>query len=460
MVGSGYSSAIGWLQRNLFIGLIILLTVYLYAGWSKPIWIDEYNSFALASLTFREMWITLWQSTGSGINWGQTGVYYVVDWFLLKWFGANAFALRLPSILSAGIMMISAVIFLRLNRAKIMWQIVLVLGVAGQTTLMSYTGEARAYMPMAASTVAMLTYLWTEPRFRRQWIVRGIGVFGFILGAMSHPYWLPYAVVLVMFTVLFSGNSGIAYHEMRLRLQNLPILLLGLGVGTYLIVGGLTWMKGRGTHKAPPLEYMGSWEGFVRTLGSVHMEFLQPSVVGAFDASIGVMNSLITVLPAVFAIAALGLFTIFHSSWRPLLLPPIALVVLAVASSAAISLVSFLSNYWILQRQWLGGLALVVVGVVWGFSNLWNLSANPRVLSAKAASVVVAVAVILSGALALVMQVGLVRENQDAWAPFVNEGRSKEALVESGVSPELLANVNIARGGPVWREHAAFYKNE
>lgn len=118
--------------------LLITTVVVLYGGWSKPIWIDEYNLFAMGSLTFPEMISVLWESTGSGLNWGQTGAYYVADWFLLNIFGANEWALRAPSILSAAILLAAAVSFMRLNAANRVWQLRTILAFAGQSTLFYY----------------------------------------------------------------------------------------------------------------------------------------------------------------------------------------------------------------------------------------------------------------------------------------------------------------------------------
>ena len=88
--------------------LLISTVLVLCGGWSKPIWIDEFNLFAMGSLTFPEIIAVLLESTESGFTWGQTGAYYIADLFLLNIFGANEWALRAPSILSAAILLASA----------------------------------------------------------------------------------------------------------------------------------------------------------------------------------------------------------------------------------------------------------------------------------------------------------------------------------------------------------------
>jgi hypothetical protein len=74
--------------------------IALYMSLGRPIWIDEFLHFAVAAIpSSAPAWQTITRSI-TGVNHGQTGVYMMLDYWLLSAFGANAVVLRLPSILS------------------------------------------------------------------------------------------------------------------------------------------------------------------------------------------------------------------------------------------------------------------------------------------------------------------------------------------------------------------------
>jgi hypothetical protein len=115
--------------------LITLLSsavVVLYASIGRPIWLDEFLYFAFGGFrTTGSAWHAIRHSI-AGINFGQTGIYMLLDYWLLKIFGANSFALRLPSILSAGLMFWGGLTFCQRRKFRAVWQLVLIACYLGQ----------------------------------------------------------------------------------------------------------------------------------------------------------------------------------------------------------------------------------------------------------------------------------------------------------------------------------------
>ncbi len=150
------------------VGLVVLAVfiTIINSGFSKPLWIDEYLHFAMGSLTFTEAIQVIAETTGDGVNWGQTGTYLFLDYLLGNLFGANLWALRAPSIISGFILLLAAVYFMRARGLSRPWQLIALLILGSQWTLMYYVGEARPYLPMAASAVAVLAYYSVDVRRR------------------------------------------------------------------------------------------------------------------------------------------------------------------------------------------------------------------------------------------------------------------------------------------------------
>ena len=99
---------------NVIIFFYAITVVILYCALDKPIWYDELVHYCLGGFSSVDSaWHAL-KPTLKDMNHGQTGFYLMLDYFLLKLFGASSFALRLPSILSALWLLASAIIIMSL----------------------------------------------------------------------------------------------------------------------------------------------------------------------------------------------------------------------------------------------------------------------------------------------------------------------------------------------------------
>src|SRR5271166_6006371 len=215
-------------SRCRLLGLLSCALIVAFASIGRPLWIDEFGHFAFGGFPSTvSAWHAIRHSIGS-INFGQTGIYMLLDYWLLKGFGANALALRLPSILSAGLMLWGGLEFLQKRRYQAIWQFSLIVCYLGQATLMYYAGEARPYMPLAGASAGAFTYYILIPEERRSWSVLTLGWLSILWGAAIHPYFAFYWLSLCTF------GYFIAVYERRTKLSwkaailhvNIPLSLL------------------------------------------------------------------------------------------------------------------------------------------------------------------------------------------------------------------------------------------
>ena len=105
------------------LAIVCVLAVALSSGAARPIWIDEFLHFALAGLSSTEDAWEVVRATILNINHGQTGIYMLLDYWLLSWFGASSWALRALSLLSGLLLFASAAAVLRFRGFALGWQL-------------------------------------------------------------------------------------------------------------------------------------------------------------------------------------------------------------------------------------------------------------------------------------------------------------------------------------------------
>ena len=120
----------------------------------------------------------------------------MADFWLLKLFGPDAFALRLPSLLSAAWLLMSTTTLFAVRGFGNLWKLMAVLAILAQGSLMNYAAEARPYMPLAAAVIGTLAFYLAAPEERRGWIFIA-GVISIGLGVLMHPYFPGYWAVVI-----------------------------------------------------------------------------------------------------------------------------------------------------------------------------------------------------------------------------------------------------------------------
>ncbi len=422
--------------RKAILVILGVLVVGMNSGFSKPIWIDEYLHFAFGALTLGETLAVIRETTGSGVNWGQTGTYFLVSHFTGSFLGPSLWALRLPSILSGLVLLAAGAWFMRCRGFGIRWQVFAVVTLASQSTLMYFVGEARPYLPMAASVTAALAFLATPAALRGQRLARALGWSGIVLGSILHPYWLPFVVAVAVFALWVRAAEDVG-HRIEVR-EFLCLPLLVPAVVLYLVMARLTWANGTVTAVVAPLQFMGTFENVARSIASTHL------------------SALVSMSPLLAVLAFIALFGLALGP-RSRLRLPVAMMVMGLTSSAALAALSYARSYWILQRQWVGGIALVGLGLAWVAAELWS-GEDPRFRGPQRALALVLVAVVGFGFAEEVRhRADAVQGHREVMADFqINGETTREALA---VDRDFVraANINSVAGGSIWREHAGYY---
>jgi hypothetical protein len=432
-----------------FVGLLGLV---LYSAYRHPIWIDEFLHYALGALPgSREAWGVI-RETVLSFNFNQTGVYMMADFWLLKLFGASAFALRLPSMLSAVWLLVSVSKLCDARGFKCVWKLVAILAILAQAPLMNYAAEARPYMPLAAAVVGSLSFYLT-PLDRRTAHIFVAGIVSIELGSLMHPYFPGYWVAVIAIGFLT------AWLERRCKLCLYDVLsfcdirLVVMGMTTYGIVGVLTWMRGAPTLSFDPFQWIHRDVLVSTFINNSHLSFIFDFGIGRGHPFFGFrllllygMVALVLVLPF--------LPKRLQIQWIALV-PPLLLALGSLLISATLSWISYEHHYWILDRQWIASVALMPLAFVWYAAELEGLV--ERLHPGAGISVVAACLLMFCVPLAKAVPAKLAEFRGDARLS-VRENLGPDAAIPTDNDHWVaLANANLAEGGQVWPIFAKFY---
>jgi hypothetical protein len=365
------SPSYGIFFQTLIICVLCVITTVLYGSWGRPIWIDEFLHFAVGSFdSTSSAWSAIAGST-SNVNHGQTGIYMLINFWLLKLWGASEVALRLPSLLSAFLLCFFASFALRLRGYGLAWQALAIFIMLCQSYLMYYTGEARPYMPLASATIGTLCYAIAPLAMRKNISIRLVGIFSIIWGVLMHPYFALYWAVLFLFGFWLVWFSG----EFRFTLSNffkfLNVRLCLIGSFIYFLLASQTWLTGSPAFDRNPFEY-------------IPQSKLYELLVWHHTTFMGFPNRGEKLL---WFCALAPMFYVFLPKKSKTLInptvPPMVLILLAMALTGIISSASYYQHYWILTRQWVGSIAIIAVAFVWLCASAVQLIADllPKRLS-------------------------------------------------------------------------------
>jgi len=311
------------------LGIVVLA---LYSSWGRPLWLDEYLHFVFGGFaSWGEAWAAV-QSSTTNINHGQTGFYIMLDYGLLQVFGANLFALRLPSLISGALLLYSVALFLRRKNLGAVAIAAGFLLLAAQPNLMYFIGEARPYMPMAASAMAALAYFSSSAEQRATTPMRLFIWATMLWGALMMPYYQVYLpVIAVVCFVIARERWGVRTFS---HFINVPLQITSAVIG--VVIGALTWLRGSPSFQRDPWLII---RPLVDSLSPLH--YLAGLVV-----------------------LALFVFTVWRG--RANVTGPVFLFVVMGLLAALFAALSLVQNYWILPRQFIASQAIMTVAIVWG----------------------------------------------------------------------------------------------
>lgn len=420
-------------------------------------WIDEFLHFAFGGLPNLSTALSVISTTTSAVNHGQTGTYFLLNYFSLKVFGADFLALRWPSIFSAFILLIFAAVFIWSKNLGRIWQFLCLLILGGQVGLMYFAGEARSYMPLAAAVVGALAYYSLSPSNRSSWPASAMGWTAVVLGVTMHPYFLMYWVAIIIFSFYTNPavklSRDITVLKEMFRFANPILVFTGSALG--LTIGFFTWLREQPQFNRDPFEGLRTRGGFWQVLAETHLQFV-PGPAPALAVLLAVL------LASFLAIFWANLF----DKWLKMkqLLPPLALLILAIALSGALSAISLANSYWILPRQWVASLAIAPIACVWLAGTAIRLLRQTKPAFGGLSMFFVALVIVISSINRLFNQFGV---HQDEIAQYnLLKSQNNISALRSFPPPTtnsewiILGNNNVLYEGPVWPEVSRYYGYE
>jgi hypothetical protein len=445
-LGSHLSRYLRWLPA-------VLTTVFaltLYSSWNRPLLYDEFVYFVAGGIPTLPQVLDSIHETTTNVNQGVTGAYLLADWGLLQIFGAQAWALRLPSLIFGVLLFLYAGVFFRGQKLGPVAIAMFPIFMMTQELVMRYVGEARTYMPLAAASFGLLAYYSLDSAGRTRAGGRVVGWSAMLIGVMFHPYIALYWPALIMFGFLVLHRGS---RNMRglVQFANMPLVLTGVII--YVTIAGLTWARGRATAYVDPFHFLP---------GPLPLEIVAQNLYAWVHP--------VTLIVATAALVAVTL--IFVRSHTPvsaavrqgihLLAPPAALAVLAYVLALLISVTSIAADFWIFPRQWIASAALTALAVFWGGWRVWAAIARESRFLGRVAGVLL----ITTVAVAAVSPVTTHIEALMTWS-----ARALQVSPDAGVLRAALeggetlddaawmefSQTNVDSGGPVWPEFASYY---
>ncbi|NEO91046.1 MAG: hypothetical protein F6K56_12680 [Moorea sp. SIO3G5] len=413
---------------------------------------DEFLHFAFGSYdTTAEAWKYISQSILT-INHGQTGIYMLIDHWLMQLFGANIFWLRFPSIFSGLVLFLAAIYLFRLWGMPFFWQVIGILALFSQTQLMYFVGEARPYMPLVTATVCTLAYYSTPLPQRTRPILTFFGLFSILMGVLFHPYFSVYWFAIIVFTYLqklIQTGQKISINSV-IKHTNLPLSVLGTIV--YFTLGLLTWLRERPEFTFDPFHWVKKEQLLITFMEFSHFEFLQ-KLLYPLLIIIFVILSIIIVYPKL------------RKVYLKELISPIFLIIIALGISIFLSYVSFRSNYWILPRQWVASISLVPLAFVWLGYKISKIFAKIHIIIAFLWIMLCFTPIVLQFQKVAISNYQALRERLAQTSVISKESQESFEDLESieyferksNQYWESLANKNIQQGGKVWKGFRSFY---
>ena len=383
---------------------------------------------------------TIFQETTRGhVRLGQTGAYHVFFYWMPAVFGADLSIVRAPSAVAAMILVLSAAYFLRVNGLSRIWQATAILAFAGQGTLIYFAGEARPYIFIASFAVAGIAYFRVPPEGRSKPVPTLLGVYSLLLGSVFHPYFI------LFFLIAYGFNVWLAVRADRLKISakalvsfSSPYLAIP-ALFLYLATASVTWLKGEQMPSGlQPFEHMGSPNGVFTTIFSTHFELLRFPIES--NRFVGLVSLVVAASIILFLMFMLGKRS---PASRRILIEPLALIGAGLFSTAALVGLSLIQGYWILQRQWVGGIALVEVGAIWLVGLLYKLAKEKTRYKLGIQLVIVLIA--LNALAGLTIQVASDYERFQAWQNY--QPGSYPVLAQMKVPVDNSTWVEIANSG-------------
>lgn len=318
--------------RSSFLDVTGVLLALLVATAPRKIWIDEFLGFAFAAYPNWTEAMGAIEKSLHGVNFGQTGIYFILNRLFLDLGGAHYMLLRLPT----AVAFVSVFFFGgRLLRqwgggavaVCVFWVLMLI-----HPLNLDLSREARPYILLQATAVGFL-WAWNRHTEKKGWVA--LSLFAG-LGILSHPYFALYAAAFVSagFVIFPHWRAAVA-RDARAK----EFWIFGILSGMLLyFVGRFSWFNSLTMpSNIDPFEWVGRDRSLARIyLGHLFAPAAIPIVVGTVSLFLGAV-----------ALGERALIRKFAFLW-----------LVTILTGAVLIWSSVRGNYWILPRQWIGSVAM------------------------------------------------------------------------------------------------------
>jgi hypothetical protein len=244
------------------------------------------------------------------------------------------------------------------------------MGLGAQSFLMYFVGEARPYLPLAA-TVCAIAFYYSLPLFTRQRpIFATIGWSTMLIGVMNHGYFIGYLIALAGFFYFADVYLGESKLNFRQFFKWTNPWLISTAIFVALLVRGVSAIR----VGSPDLFTRDQQWDFIRPYGGLinvwvdnHLQFLP------------LPQSAASTILIAFALASALVFawSVRNTYLRPLFVA-LAYMWLALFLTLGLVLVSWVTGYQILNRQWVASLAITPVAFTWICAEISRLLSGAR----------------------------------------------------------------------------------
>lgn len=398
--------------------------------------------------------LALIHTTTTNVNQGVTGAYILVDWFLLQPFGASDVVLRLPSLLTGALFFTYSAVFLRLRGAGT-WPIALFpIFMLTQDLVMHYAGEARTYMPLAASAVGILAYYSLPSAKRNTSGGRILGWSAVLLGVVFHPYIALYwpALLLFAFFTFSSTRPPSTQPAIRRVITFANPLLVMAGTMLYSVIALLTWARGKAQAYVDPFNFLP---------GPLPVEILAQNL---YSLNSPVVRGAVVLFAGAVLLGLVALGRTVSAHVLRSLAAPVVLMGLAFMLSLFISWITIRADFWIFPRQWIASAAITALAIFWAGWLMWRGIAQKSPKWGRIIGIAGALATVLAALPSIsssLSEIGQWSGRAEATSPTQADLRSlgENAMQLSDPEWMVFAQTNVDQGGEVWPELWLYYRD-
>lgn len=437
---------------RLLMVVFVLLAIAVSTDHGRPIWHDEMMHFGLGAChSVSEAWNAICKIGYEGINRGQTGIYMLLDYFLLKLFGASSFVLRLPSLISGILLLFGAGQFLRVRGFGAPWHALVIIAIVAQSSLVYYIAEARPYLPLAAAAVGTLAYYVSPLALRSTLMVRVLGVASIGWGVLMHPYFSVYWLMSYLFGFWLALREGQVRWNLRSMLQFANPIVSLVGVAVYFTLGKLTWMLSMRDFHESGFWILGRENYWQQFIDGTHLQFLGSNI----------LRMMVLALVAMLALACALSVNVRRRMGS--LLPPVMLIVASLSAALLISGISYMHSTPIIPRQWIASQAFIPIAFTWLLGESFQRF-SARFPATCLAALALLLAPVLDQALSCskinILKTSSYLQSTGSDHPLAPvDKRDADNWFYNSQQWVILANQNIAAGGVIWPEFLLFYEH-